>query len=87
MVAAAFTIRFVTPAEDDTFRHKIQNFGEDLMRTMRDQQLGDVSDPDRAADGLSVSLRSRRHLGQARKLIGRMLTRHYLDAHAVVTEH
>ena len=86
MLTAAFTIRFVMPVEDDTFVGKVRNFGEDLMRTMRDQRLGEVSDPDHGENGLSVRLRSRRHLGQARKLISGMLTKHYLDANAVVSE-
>jgi hypothetical protein len=85
MFAAAFTIRFVMPV-DGTSIDKVRNFGEELMRTMRDQELGDVSDPDTAIDELSISLRSRRHLGQVRKLIRKLLVQHYLDADAVVTE-
>jgi hypothetical protein len=86
MPGATFTIRFVMPIEGATIS-KIRNFGEDLMLTMRGQQLGDVSDPDTAIDALCVYLRSRRHLGEVRKLIRRMLKLHHLDADAVVTEH
>jgi hypothetical protein len=85
MPAAAFTVRFEMLI-DGTSIHKIRNFGEELMWTMRDQNLGDVSDPDTAIDQLSISISSPRHLGQVRKLIGQMLAKHYLDAGAVVTE-
>ena len=85
MSAAAFTIRFVMPV-DGTSLDKIRNFGEELMWAMRDRSLGDVSDPDTATDELSISMSSPRHLGEVRRLIRRMLAKHYLDADAVVTE-
>ena len=53
---------------------------------MREQNLGDVSDPDTATDELFISLSSPRHLGEVRRLIQKMLAKHYLDAGAVVTE-
>ena len=82
MFAVAFTIRFVMPVDI----HRIRNFGEELMRTLREDSLGDVSDPDTAIDELSVRISSCRHLGEVRRLIRRTLVKHYLDAGAVVTE-
>jgi len=53
---------------------------------MRERRFGAVYAPDTALDELSVSLRSRRYLGDVRKLIRKMLDKHYLAASAVVTE-
>lgn len=85
MIHVTFSIRF-TIAGDDTAISKIRDFGEELKWTMSDLRLGDASDPDTATDELSVSLSSRRHLGEVRKLIRRLLAKYYVDAIATVTE-
>jgi hypothetical protein len=85
MPVGVFKLRFVMPG-DETAIHKIQNFGEELMRTMRDRNLGDVGNPDSAIDELSVNLHCRRHTGEVRKLMRKLLAKHYLDTVVTVTE-
>ena len=85
MLAAAFTIRFAMLVDGASIG-KIRNFGEELLSRMREENLGNVDNPDSAIDSLSISISSRRRLGAVRKLIRRLLAKHYLDAYAVVTE-
>jgi hypothetical protein len=81
MPPLAFSIRF---RSDDV--HKVRNFGEELARTMREQRLGTVDEIDRAIDEISGVLASRRELGEWRKMIRRMLDKHYLAEVANVIE-
>jgi hypothetical protein len=81
MSPTPFSIRFVS---DDV--HKIRNFGEDLARTMREQRLGSVGGIDSAIDKISGILTSRRDLGEWRKIVRRMLEKHYLAEVATVIE-
>ena len=85
MLAAAFTIRFAMLVDGPSI-DKIRNFGEELLSRMREENLDSVSNPDTAIDSLSISIGSPRHLGAVRRLIRRLLAKHYLDADAVVTE-
>jgi hypothetical protein len=85
MPSADFIIRVVTPIDGASI-DKFRNFGEELMVTMRRRALGDVSDADSARDELSVTLRSRRHVGQVRTLIRKLLASHFLDRDTIVTE-
>jgi hypothetical protein len=83
MTNAAFSIRFDMPVDGMSIA-RVRDFGEELSLRMRQQNLGDVSNPDSAIDDLTVSLSSPRHLGLARTLIRKTLAKHRLDAHAVV---
>ena len=83
MANAAFSIRFEMPGDGASIA-RVRDFGEELSLRMRKQNVGDVSDPDTAIDVLTVSLSSPRHLGPVRMLIRKTLTKHRLDAHAVV---
>jgi hypothetical protein len=83
MTNAAFSIRFDMPVDGMSIA-RVRDFGEELSLRMRQQNLGDVGNPDSAIDDLTVSLSSPRHLGLVRTLIRKTLAKHRLDAHAVV---
>jgi hypothetical protein len=85
-----FLIRFTMPISGDFLIDsvpKIRNFAEELMLEMKEEGIGTLDDIDTATTQLVVRMSSPRERGRARRLLRRLLKKHYLDADSVVTEH
>ena len=83
-MAAQKTIIITFSANSDgSLTHQVRNFGEDLLRQIEQDGLGDVGGIeaiDGATDTIRVHIHHTRKIGTVRKLVDKLLRAHVLDS-------
>ena len=78
-------VQFPAPAPSDLM-HRALNYIEDVYRELTEGDIGSVDDIDHYAAGrFVVRVASSRHLGEVISVISKLLDRHKLKEHAVVS--
>jgi hypothetical protein len=78
-------LQFPSPASPELM-HRVLNFVEDVWRFANDQKLGSVSDIDHYATGrFTVTVSTKRKLGDMQRAIQQLLSKHMLEHEAVVS--
>jgi hypothetical protein len=64
--------------------HRIRNFAEDLQRAIANEGSGQVENMDTAQTSVTVSVKSKRHLGSVSALVTESLKAHKLSEETVI---